>query len=157
MYEVNNSYDVCNVSNVSNVDGSSSIYKLYVDGSYMNGKCGLGWVLVNPSNEVVAKESMKLDSDYGMHQVTGELYAVLFGVHACMIRDIKEVEIHFDYLGIREWVTGAWKAKNPNTQNYRDLMREILEEMKVTFVKVKSHSGDYFNDMADRLAKEACM
>ena len=133
------------------------MFKLYVDGSFSNGNCGLGWVLVGEDNQVVAKESMRLNSDYGMRQVTGELFAVIFGMHECLEREINDVEIHFDYLGIREWVTGAWKAKNSNTQNYRDLMRDIQKEINIKFVKVKAHSGDYFNDLADSLAKEACL
>lgn len=91
-----------------------------------------------------------------MRQVTGEIFAVMFGINECLEREIKEIEIYFDYLGIREWVTGAWKAKNTQTQNYRDLMRDVQKEIDVRFIKVKAHSGNYFNDLADRLAKEAC-
>ena len=133
------------------------MYKLYVDGSYMNDKCGLGWVLVDPSNQILAKDSMRLNSDFGMHQVTGEINATLFGLGECLSRGIKEVEIYFDYMGIKEWATGGWRAKNKHTQNYRDLMSEIKEEIDYKFVKVKSHSGDYFNDLADELAKGACI
>lgn len=132
------------------------MYKLYVDGSFSNDKCGSGWVLVGDDDQVVAKESLPLNSDYGMRQVTGEIFAVMFGINECLEREIKEIEIYFDYLGIREWVTGAWKAKNTQTQNYRDLMRDVQKEIDVRFIKVKAHSGNYFNDLADRLAKEAC-
>lgn len=132
------------------------MYKLYVDGSFSNDKCGSGWVLVGDDDQVVAKESVPLNSDYGMRQVTGEIFAVMFGINECLEREIKEIEIYFDYLGIREWVTGAWKAKNTQTQNYRDLMRDVQKEIDVRFIKVKAHSGNYFNDLADRLAKEAC-
>ncbi|MCH5154958.1 MAG: RNase H, partial [Clostridiales bacterium] len=32
---------------------------------------------------------------------------------------------------------------------------EISKTVKVNFIKVKSHSGDEYNDKADRLAKDA--
>lgn len=132
------------------------MYRLYVDGSFRNNKCGSGWVLVDDNNEVVEKKSVPLNSDCGMHQVTGEICAVIFGIHECLEREIKELEIHFDYLGIREWVTGAWKAKNSYTQEYRDIMRDVVKLINVTFVKVKSHSGNVYNELADSLSKEAC-
>lgn len=132
------------------------MYKLFVDGSFANNRCGSGWVLVDNLDRIVAKESVPLKSDNGMRQVTGELNAVMFGIYECLEREIKELEIHFDYLGIREWVTGAWKAKNVHTQNYRDLMRDVEKEINIKFVKVKAHSGNYFNDLADKLSKEAC-
>lgn len=132
------------------------MYRLYVDGSFRNNKCGSGWVLVNESNEIVIKDSIPLKSDNGMHQVTGEIFAIVSGLHECISRNIKELEIHFDYLGIRNWATGEWKAKNIHTQEYRDLMADIMSIINIKFVKVKSHSGDYFNDVADKLAKEAC-
>lgn len=133
------------------------MYKLYVDGSFRNNKCGSGWVLVDDFNNILKKDSVPLKSDNGMHQVTGEIFAVISGLHECVSRGIKELEIHFDYLGIRNWVTGDWKAKNIHTQQYRDLIREVMEIISIKFIKVKSHSGNFFNEMADKLAKEACI
>lgn len=132
------------------------MHKLYVDGSFMNGKCGAGWILLDENNNEIARESVLLKSDYGMRQVTGEIYAALFGVLECLNRGIKNVEIYHDYLGVSSWVTGAWRAKNAGTQSYRDMMREANAEIGFKFIKVKSHSRDYYNDLADSLAKEAC-
>lgn len=132
------------------------MYKLYVDGSYMNGKCGSGWVLVDDNNNIVKKYSTKLTSDCGMHQVTGEIYALLDGLEFCNVNGIKDVEVYFDYLGVRNWITGEWRAKNKYTQQYSEIGRHLVNLMNVKFIKVKSHSGDYFNDLADSLAKEAC-
>lgn len=132
------------------------MYRLYVDGSFMNNKCGSGWVLVDGQNNVVKKSSTRLQSDYGMHQVTGEIYALLDGLEFCLNNGIKDVEIYFDYLGVKNWITGEWRAKNKYTQQYAEIGRYLVNSMNVKFIKVKSHSGDYFNDLADSLAKEAC-
>lgn len=32
---------------------------------------------------------------------------------------------------------------------------QVKDKLKIQFIKVKGHSGDKYNDMADRLAKKA--
>lgn len=50
-------------------------------------------------------------------------------------------------------MTGAWKAKKEETQEYRDKMRGFFGMIDIGFVHVKGHSGDEYNDKADELAK----
>ena len=38
---------------------------------------------------------------------------------------------------------------------YQAFYREAVKKVKVHFVKVKGHSNDKYNDMADQLAKKA--
>ena len=62
---------------------------------------------------------------------------------------------HFnpDLFDAREW---ARQAKKAGTQQYRDFYRSaVAQGLTVKFHKVKGHSGDKYNDMADRLAKDA--
>lgn len=130
------------------------MYKAYVDGSWVAGKIGYGAVILNDANEVVVQYSGPVPEDYaaGTRQVAGELVATGKVVQWCQANGIREVAIFFDYMGIQEWATGAWKAKLPLTQRYRDFMRQC--GIKVHFNKVKAHTGDYWNDYADRLAKQ---
>ena len=51
--------------------------------------------------------------------------------------------------------TGAWQAKKDGTKEYKRFYNSISKTTKVSFVKVKGHSGDIYNDLADQLAKEA--
>ena len=69
--------------------------------------------------------------------------------------DYKEIELYFDYQGIESWALGTWKRNNKVTEGYHQFMQEKMKQIKVTFVKVKGHSGDKYNDLADKLAKEA--
>lgn len=68
---------------------------------------------------------------------------------------MKPVVIYYDYQGIESWATGEWKASKPVSQNYKKAFDEVATGMQVDFVKVKSHTGVEFNEMADELAKHA--
>jgi ribonuclease HI len=126
----------------------------YVDGSYRDGKVGWGAVIVR--NEEVYKElngTLSEEKVEGTRQVAGELKAVLEVLSWCKKNKVDEITIYFDYMGIKCWVTGEWKAKKNITQKYRDYVKKA--GIKIEWVKVKSHSGDKFNDMADELAGSA--
>ena len=65
------------------------------------------------------------------------------------------VVIHYDYEGIEKWATGVWSAKNPHTKKYAAFMKRMQEKIEVIFQKVKAHSGDFYNERVDKLAKKA--
>ena len=73
----------------------------------------------------------------------------------CLKNGINKVEIYHDYEGIGAWADRHWKANNPLTQGYRDFVAEARQTMEISFVKVKAHSGNKYNEIADKLAKEA--
>lgn len=58
-------------------------------------------------------------------------------------------------MGIKSWALGEWKTNIEITKKYKAFYDSIKDELKVTFVKVKAHSNDEYNDLADRLAKDA--
>ena len=53
------------------------------------------------------------------------------------------------------WATGGWKRNKTGTIAYYDYMLQVRDKIRVTFIKVKGHSGVEGNEEADRLAKEA--
>ncbi len=130
----------------------SNKVKAYVDGSYRNGKVGWGAVILKGS-KLYGEFCGVLDDEEvcGTRQVAGELMAVREVLFWCKEQGISEISIYYDYKGVEEWVTGAWKAKNPITKSYRDYVHSM--DLKINWIKVKSHSGDYYNDMADKLAR----
>lgn len=64
-----------------------------------------------------------------------------------------------DYQGISSFVTGAWTPKTVEAKKYTTTMKGLIKEydLKIHFVKVKGHSDNEFNDLADKLAKEGAM
>jgi len=124
----------------------------YVDGSYREGQVGWASVIVKdgkPFGElsgVMGEEEVQ-----GTRQVAGELKAVEETLAWCKKHKVEEISIYYDYTGIREWVTGSWKAKKEITKKYRDYVRS--SGIKINWVKVKSHSGIEFNERADEIAR----
>lgn len=87
--------------------------------------------------------------------VAGEVVAAALVMNGCRdLPNIEELTIYYDYNGIRCWYERTWKANSVVARTYLASVRDL--GFKVTFKKVKAHSGDTFNDMADELAKKAC-
>lgn len=87
-------------------------------------------------------------------QIGGEVVAVLQGLDRAIFKGYKHAEIVYDYLGIEMWTTGEWQAKSEIANAYVYHLKNYNKKIDISFKKVKSHSGNKFNDEADRLAKK---
>ena len=59
---------------------------------------------------------------------------------------------------IHVWNNNGWKTKEDHEVKNKELWQRLLElisqkHLKVTFEKVKGHSGDKYNEMVDKAAK----
>ena len=90
-----------------------------------------------------------------MRNVAGEIKGSETVLRYCIEHDVPFVTIYHDYEGVAKWATGEWKAKKPGTIAYREFCAAAAKYIRFRFVKVKGHSGDKYNDLADRLAKDA--
>ena len=86
----------------------------------------------------------------------GEIFGSMAAMEYAVNHGITNLSIYYDYMGISKWCTGEWKANKKGTIAYRDYYNKIKTKVNVQFEKVKGHSGDKYNDMADMLAKKAC-
>lgn len=129
----------------------------YVDGSYHAGtkEFSGGAVLFYDGQR---RDFSQKNDDPGMaemHNVAGEIMASVLVIRYCLENRIPAVEIYHDYRGVGKWATGEWKANKPGTQAYAAFCAKAARQMKLRFIEVQGHSGDYWNDEADRLAKHA--
>lgn len=90
-----------------------------------------------------------------MRNVAGEIMGAAQAMKIAQKLGIGELTIYHDYEGIARWCTGEWKAKKTWTQKYRDYYKEVSRDVRISFVKVRGHSNDRYNDLADELAKKA--
>jgi len=55
------------------------------------------------------------------------------------------------------WATGKWKAKTELTKKYKKLYDYYSKFIEINFSKVKAHTGNTYNELADKLAKKAIL
>ncbi|MCH4889809.1 reverse transcriptase-like protein [Acidaminobacter sp. JC074] len=130
---------------------------VYVDGSYDSNlsiySCGV--VILDKTGEVKLQENGNNTELVTMNNVAGELLGAMLAMKYAAEHSITAINIHYDYEGIRSWCTGDWKANKLGTKEYKKFYDDISKKVKVKFTKVKAHTGDYYNELADQLAKEA--
>lgn len=129
----------------------------YVDGSYniKTKEFSFGAVILHNGNELHLKEKFD-DSELAlMRNVAGEIKGSEYAISHCINNGIESVDIYHDYEGVAKWPTGEWKANKDGTKAYKQFYDSAKDKVRICFIKVKSHSGDKYNDLADQLAKEA--
>ena len=130
----------------------------YVDGSFdvRLGRYSFGCVLLLPSGEIL-RESGSGDNPQSaaLRNVTGEMLGAMYAVKWCAKNGYPALKLCYDYMGIEMWAVGGWKAKTELTQKYACFMQEYMKRLTIVFQKIAAHTGDRYNEEADRLAKAA--
>lgn len=129
----------------------------YVDGSF-NVKTNMfsyGVVLLKDNTEKHFNKSFQDEKLASMRNVAGEILGAKFAMEYAVENNYKNIDIYFDYEGIEKWALGLWKTNKEGTIQYKKYYDNIKNIINVNFFKVKGHSGDKYNDLADRLAKDA--
>lgn len=138
---------------------SKPFVKIYTDGACSGNPGPGGWGAVLISN---GKEK---ELSGGHAQTTNnrmEMQAVIEALNA--LKKPCKVEIYSDSAliinafkqgWIRSWKSRGWRKADKKPVENQDLWKEMLnalERHEVEWHKVKGHSGDEFNERADRLA-----
>lgn len=136
----------------------------FVDGSYQkeSGTYGYG-VVFFLKKELRAKREGRIEEKGSgteeayreMRNVSGEILGACRAVELALQYDLHSLSIFHDYQGISSWAKGEWKCNKEKTKAYRKFMQDAEKKIRLEFVKVPAHSGIYYNELADRLAKEA--
>lgn len=129
----------------------------YIDGSYndINGEYSFGCVLLVDGKEYTFNKKYEADEYSNSRNVSGEIKGAGFIIQYAINRGFKSLDIFYDYIGIEKWFMHEWKANSEIAIKYVEFADKIRNKIKITFHKVKSHTNDHYNDMADSLAKRA--
>lgn len=129
----------------------------YVDGSYNieSKKFGYGIVLLKQDQVSKFNGAMFDESLSEQRNVAGEVFGSMEAIDMAIEMGMKKIYIHFDYMGIKAWALGEWKTNIELTKNYKKFIDDRIKKIDIDFIKVKAHSNNKYNDMADKLAKEA--
>lgn len=129
----------------------------YVDGSYnaATEEYACGVVLFYDGKTEYFSRKFADPERARMRNVAGEIEGSMCAMGYCLEHGIEDLTIYYDYAGVELWCTRAWKANKEGTIAYRDFYERVSRQVRIRFVKVKGHSGDKYNDMADKLAKQA--
>lgn len=130
----------------------------YVDGSFNaeTGVFGYGVVMFFNNKESHLSDSFNDEEMAAMRNVAGEIYGSMAAMEFAVKNKVKYLTIYHDYMGISKWCLGEWKTNKAGTIAYKKFYDRAKKKVNITFEKVKGHSGDKYNDLADKLAKEAC-
>ena len=131
---------------------------IYVDGSYNREteRYSYGLVAVRDNIiEYIESGAAEDNSQKNIRQIAGELEATIKAVEYALNIGDKRVVIFHDYAGICHHATGFWERREESSIKYYNKMNELMESgIEVIFVKVDSHTGDFYNELVDEKCKE---
>ncbi|AVB75578.1 ribonuclease H1 domain-containing protein [Methanococcus maripaludis] len=146
-------------NNIKSDEFKKDVMHAWVDGSFnlKNKEYGAGALIIfnGIKKEIKAKGN---DTELSkMRNVAGEILASELAMEYAVSKNVKNLVIYHDYLGIEKWCTGEWKTNKSGTIEYKEKCKNYLKKLNIEFVKVKAHSGDKNNEIADKLAKESLL
>ena len=135
-------------------EGEASVY---VDGSFDLETMSYSYgVVILTEKEIYRMSGREEDPEMAlMRNVSGELKGAMKAMEWAIENKIRTLYLHYDYTGIERWAKGDWKTNKDGTKAYKAYFDSIKDKIKVEFIKVKAHSGNKYNEEADKLAKEA--
>lgn len=127
----------------------------YVDGSYNveTGEYSCGVVFLYQGEELHLCRKGEDEELAEMRNVAGEIFGAGLAMAEAVRRGAGKLTIYHDYQGIASWCLGEWKTNKEGTRAYKAYYDSLKDTIDISFQKVKGHSGDAYNELADKLAK----
>ena len=136
---------------------SNNDWQAYVDGSFnkIKQQYGSGIVILNKGK---VEDEISISGDnldfLESYQIAGEIEGALCAMRWGIKHSIAEMSIFYDYQGIESWALGEWKATKTISKYYVKEFQKLSSQISVNFVKVAAHTGDTYNERADKLEKK---
>ena len=130
----------------------------YTDGSYdvLTKAFSCGVVLLTPNGRFFMNEKYSAnDNNTETRNVAGELKGAELAIRYAMLNGYRRIRIYHDYEGVAAWAAGEWQAKSEVAKVYVDFIGKASSKIEIQFQKVAAHTGNKYNEIADKLAKSA--
>ncbi|MBO7414580.1 MAG: ribonuclease H family protein [Fibrobacter sp.] len=127
--------------------------RVFVDGSFSPTFAPAGWAyVVVDGDKELARGSGITAFPAESRNIDGEVMASYQAMRWLDAHDMEGVICH-DYEGVARWAKGEWQAKSNVAKQYVNAIRPYVHRAK--FEKVAAHTGVKWNELVDKLAKEA--
>lgn len=146
---------------VQPVDMKPGKVTIYTDGSFNQAIPAFGWgfIAILPNGDIhEAYDVGKTKELLSQRNIGGEMVAAMKAVQWAFTHGYKAVELRYDYAGIGKWPLGIQQVSDDNkyAAYYRDWMKDMGKMIEIGYVQIPGHSGDWYNEKADELAKRGC-
>ncbi len=149
-------------TDVANGNSADVIYEAgaltaYVDGSFniATEEFSYGMVLLAEGLEQTYSEKFSDTDLAAMRNVSGEIKGAEAAMRYAVEHGYSKLYLYHDYEGIAKWCQGLWKTNKEGTIAYKAYFDSIQDKLEIVFQKVTAHTGNTYNEMADKLAKKA--
>lgn len=134
---------------------------VYTDGSFNQTIPAYGWgfIAVLPGEKTHIEFNVgKIPELLPQRNVAGEMMAAMKAVQWAALNSYKTIELRYDYAGVGKWPLGTQQVSKNNEYAgyYRDWMQKMADMIDIQYVQIPGHSGDWYNEQADELAKKGC-
>ena len=135
---------------------------IYTDGACSGNPCPGGWgsILMYQENRKEISGGRK-DTTNNVMELTAVIEALKLLKFKCKVRvysDSAYVVNAFNQKWIYGWMKNGWKNASKEPVKNKELWEELYGLTKshdVTFIKVKGHSDNEYNNRCDEMAREA--
>lgn len=146
---------------------NNKILNIYTDGSSLGNPGPGGWgVVILKNEEFGVKNDLKLgggdkNTTNNRMELTGAIEALKFVLEKNITKAIIHTDSNYVLNGITSWIINweknGWRTAGKKQVLNQDLWQELSnlsKELgeKISWQKVKGHSGDLYNDLADEIA-----
>lgn len=123
----------------------------YTDGSFDGFDGGWGYILLHGDTPILQSFG-PCTKNAALRNIGGEIEAAEEAIRKAVAFGADHIQLHHDYEGIGRWGDAEWQCNKPETEAYRDFVKEMREVIDIEFIKVKGHTGNQYNEVADQLA-----
>lgn len=107
-------------------------------------------------NEIHLNSKVSGTSFASSRNIAGEIYGVLTALDWAVSNGHDKIKIYHDLESISKWATGEYNANSEIAKFYVSKLTDKFNKcINYEFVKVKGHSNNPYNEIADRLAAGA--